>query len=268
MSSTLERSHEEIVTEVRRLHTVLTLDEACRKVGISRTTLYRYENPEYAEKGRRASREAKRLVKGECINCGTETGYAGRYTGNGTRGLASLRCVTCGQAETRAKLTRWTPDLIIERIREWASLYGDPPAIRDWDPSGSRKMHDEARALRFEAGNGYWPWFPVVYARFASWGAALEAAGFEARDPVGTVENMKRRRGESEREVRARRRREAVRPLREAGVSALRIATAIYEHWGYASAKTCYMSVFSQGRMTGRGRAPTEEELTKLREIP
>ena len=52
-----------------------------------------------------------------------------------------------------ARPPRFSRNEIIERIREWALLYGEPPTIRDWDPSRARRTGQIWRAERFEAGD-------------------------------------------------------------------------------------------------------------------
>ena len=36
------------------------------------------------------------------------------------------------------RVTRWTRETIIEKIREWNELYGEPPCSADWNPSNGR----------------------------------------------------------------------------------------------------------------------------------
>lgn len=90
---------------------------------------------------------------------------------------------------------KWTPEVIVERIREWAAEHGgEPPGIVDWNPHLSRlKLGDERRALRFEIDDR-WPWFSSVIARFGSWNEAIRAAGFEPRQANGGGDNYYRRR--------------------------------------------------------------------------
>lgn len=81
----------------------------------------------------------------------------------------------------------------MDAIQEWAELYGEPPAIPDWNAWQARhELGDEARAVRHE-GSG-WPSHTTVYYHFGSWGAALEAAGFDARPAHGGGGNQLRRR--------------------------------------------------------------------------
>jgi hypothetical protein len=86
---------------------------------------------------------------------------------------------------------------VTAKFREWAELYGGPPAGPDWDPWRARNLHDEARARRFEVGD--WPCTSSVYEVFGSWGAAMIAAGFEPRAPHGGAGNQFRMRSMRER---------------------------------------------------------------------
>lgn len=96
--------------------------------------------------------------------------------------------------EYRLSQTIWTQDVLIAKVKEWTALYGEPPAIHDWNPGNARRINDEARARRFEDANGYWPSFHAAYRQFGSWSAMLVAAGFAARPPHGGGGNEKRRR--------------------------------------------------------------------------
>ncbi len=132
-----------------------------------------------------------------CIDCGARTVF-----GRERERVDEPRCHPCSNEHRR----KWTRETIVSRIQEWARLYGEPPAIPDWNPPQARHVNDEARARRFEEARGHWPFHNVVFAVFGSWNAAIAEAGFEPRDPTGTVANHARRRS-----VRAKRERESVR---------------------------------------------------------
>jgi len=74
---------------------------------------------------------------------------------------------------------RFSHDAIIARIQEWTLDYGEPPTIRDWDPSRARRTGQEWRAARFEAGD--WPSVGMVKRRFGTFNAAVQAAGLAPR---------------------------------------------------------------------------------------
>ena len=50
------------------------------------------------------------------------------------------------------RVTRWTRELIIEKIREWDARYGEPPCSADWNPSLARWRAQEWRAERYREG--------------------------------------------------------------------------------------------------------------------
>lgn len=83
---------------------------------------------------------------------------------------------------------KWTEEEIVEKIREWAKIHGDPPASSDWNPSDCRRSARIslirshrwlARAARFD--DGEWPWPRTVQLAFGSWNNAIKAAGFDPR---------------------------------------------------------------------------------------
>lgn len=80
------------------------------------------------------------------------------------------------------RVTRWTRELIIEKIREWNDRYGEPPCSADWNPSLARWRAQEWRADRYR--EGVWPSTNAVKRPFAgSFDAAVRAAGLEPHKP-------------------------------------------------------------------------------------
>src|SRR5688500_1614145 len=80
------------------------------------------------------------------------------------------------------RVTRWTRELIIEKIREWNDRYGEPPCSADWNPSLARWRAQEWRAERYR--EGVWPSTNAVKRPFGgSFGAAVRAAGLEPHRP-------------------------------------------------------------------------------------
>lgn len=131
--------------------------------------------------------------QGTCIDCGGVT------DGSNGRALAPERCSPCRHIyeqseEHRLSIQQWPADLLLDRIREWANIYGEPPATPDWCPWHARYLGDEARAKRWEDADGYWPWFTIVVRRFGSWSAGIAAAGFTPRPSHGGGGNQARRR--------------------------------------------------------------------------
>jgi hypothetical protein len=80
------------------------------------------------------------------------------------------------------RVTRWTRELIIEKILEWEARYGEPPCSADWNPSLARWRAQEWRAERYR--EGVWPSTNAAKRPFGgSFDAAVRAAGFEPRRP-------------------------------------------------------------------------------------
>jgi hypothetical protein len=80
------------------------------------------------------------------------------------------------------RVTRWTRELIIEKIREWEARYGEPPCSADWNPSLARWRAQDWRAERYR--EGAWPSTNAAKRPFdGSFDAAVRAAGFEPRRP-------------------------------------------------------------------------------------
>jgi hypothetical protein len=80
------------------------------------------------------------------------------------------------------RVTRWTRELIIEKIREWEARYGEPPCSADWNPSLARWRAQDWRAERYR--DGVWPSTNAAKRPFeGSFDAAVRAAGFEPRRP-------------------------------------------------------------------------------------
>jgi len=82
---------------------------------------------------------------------------------------------------------RWTRETIIEAIREWAELYGEPPRAADWNPGSARWSAATWRIERYRRGRPDgtpWPSLNRAKAPFGgSLNAALQAAGFEPNRP-------------------------------------------------------------------------------------
>jgi len=79
-------------------------------------------------------------------------------------------------------VTRWTRELIIEKILEWEARYGEPPCSADWNPSLARWRAQEWRAERYR--DGVWPSTNAAKRPFdGSFDAAVRAAGLEPHKP-------------------------------------------------------------------------------------
>src|SRR5919107_4279506 len=80
------------------------------------------------------------------------------------------------------RVTRWTRELIIEKIQEWDARYGEPPCSADWNPSLARWRAQEWRAERYREGE--WPSTNAAKRPFGgSFVAAVRAAGLEPHKP-------------------------------------------------------------------------------------
>ena len=86
------------------------------------------------------------------------------------------------QAAGGRRVTRWTRELIIQKIREWNDRYGEPPCSADWNPSLARWRAQEWRAERYR--EGVWPSTNAAKRPFdGSFDAAVRAAGLEPHRP-------------------------------------------------------------------------------------
>ncbi len=80
------------------------------------------------------------------------------------------------------RVTRWTRELIIEKIKEWDARYGEPPCSADWNPSLARWRAQDWRAERYR--EGVWPSTNAAKRPFdGSFDAAVRAAGLEPHKP-------------------------------------------------------------------------------------
>lgn len=84
----------------------------------------------------------------------------------------------------RATGSPLSAEQVIERLRRWAELYGEPPCTADWNPSVARWRAQEWRVARYRLGDpetgAPWPSTTAAKRRFGgSFDAALRAAGLE-----------------------------------------------------------------------------------------
>jgi len=80
---------------------------------------------------------------------------------------------------TRARSHILSDAEILNAIREWTELYGEPPAIADWSPARARSAGQLWRLDRYYAGN--WPSTNTVVRRFGTFSQAVRKAGLEPR---------------------------------------------------------------------------------------
>jgi hypothetical protein len=74
---------------------------------------------------------------------------------------------------------RLTSDEILAAIRHWNDLYGEPPAMTDWDPYRARQTGQEWRIARYDAVD--WPSIKSVRNHFGRLSDAVAAAGLVPR---------------------------------------------------------------------------------------
>lgn len=107
---------------------------------------------------------------GDCAKCGAPT--------DGSRSAGKSRhCPSCAQKGARI----WTAKVVIDRIREWESINGEPPTVYDWNPWLIKSARRREAFEIFRAGD--WPNVSTVQELFGSWNAAIIASGLVPRQP-------------------------------------------------------------------------------------
>jgi hypothetical protein len=92
---------------------------------------------------------------------------------------AQLRLATPAEHHVSVRAPRYTREDIVARIQQWTSTHGQPPTIRDWDPSRAQRSGEAWRAERFATGD--WPSVGMVRRQFGTFNAAVQAAGLTPR---------------------------------------------------------------------------------------
>jgi hypothetical protein len=82
-----------------------------------------------------------------------------------------------GPARGRSHLL--TDEQLLDAIREWTTLYGEPPATADWAPARARSCGQTWRLDRYYAGD--WPSTNTVIRRFGTFSEAIRRAGLDPR---------------------------------------------------------------------------------------
>jgi len=80
---------------------------------------------------------------------------------------------------TRGRGHTLSNEEILDAIREWHRLYGEPPATSDWAPARARSGGQLWRLDRYYAGS--WPSTNTVIRRFGTFTEAVRRAGLEPR---------------------------------------------------------------------------------------
>jgi hypothetical protein len=74
-----------------------------------------------------------------------------------------------------------SPEAVTDAIRAWKALYGEPPAMTDWDPARARATGQDWRIARYYEGD--WPSIATVRHHFGTLSSAIRAAGLRPRVP-------------------------------------------------------------------------------------
>lgn len=158
---------EELQEQARALYVpgVFGINRVSRKLGVPRSTIRRWVNPQFAERSRVLSRNYKRTLRGTCSECGGETGYNGH-----DQQQVSTICVTCSRARQHDE-RRWTRENVIAAIQLFHSRNGHPPSARDWLSPDRGSDYPCVGAVARYCG---WKQAP-----FATWSDAIRAAGYE-----------------------------------------------------------------------------------------
>jgi hypothetical protein len=92
-----------------------------------------------------------------------------------------LRAAGYASAPTRIGRYRveWTAADILDAIRRWTELYGEPPTMADWDPDRARRIGQSWRVERYDAGE--WPSAKSVRNQFGRLSDAIASAGLVPR---------------------------------------------------------------------------------------
>ena len=110
------------------------------------------------------ARAVKARYVGVCRGCGAYT-----QPRNG-KGDAYAYCKACHPGAIER---RWTPERVLDAMREWRDRYGRLPSSYDWSRTHARRRGGEA-TQRLERGE--WPSSSVVTDVFGTWAAARIAA--------------------------------------------------------------------------------------------
>jgi hypothetical protein len=114
------------------------------------------------------------VIESVSFAVGRRASAAGSAAPATAQATAALRDGDCARA--RARFSRAE---IIALVQAWQCRYGEPPTIRDWDPSRARRTGQAWRAERFAAGD--WPSVGMVKRQFGTFNAAVRDAGLTAR---------------------------------------------------------------------------------------
>jgi hypothetical protein len=84
----------------------------------------------------------------------------------------------------RSPAGTWTPDRVVQALRDWTQLVGSPPRSYEWAPASARVLGREGPMSRlWAARHPRWPSTATVVRHFGGWNRALSAAGLPMRRP-------------------------------------------------------------------------------------
>jgi hypothetical protein len=152
----------------------MTLDAIGREFGITRERvrqLLMRAVPEEVKSVRRERRE-RGLAARTCPECG------------GPKSPNGQACRSCRPRGEYGKPQTWSREAIIDCIKAWVDIHGEPPGALDWAPAMARRIGREDIAAKFYA-EGCWPYVGTVRERFGNWNVAISAAGFTPRKMGG-----------------------------------------------------------------------------------
>lgn len=159
-----------------------------RVLGLKQDTISIWLDPKRRAKRLANDRIRKAKLAPTCVICGARTHYSGPKRGNSGYCKDHFKLNPEYHGGVRKK---WKDETVLDKIREWNDLYGEPPTSVDWNPFEAKRRGHHLRAERFLKGE--WPWFTIVYRYFGSWNNAIELAGLEPRRSGGYKENSARR---------------------------------------------------------------------------
>jgi hypothetical protein len=92
---------------------------------------------------------------------------------------ASRRAERAARRRVRRGRLYWTSAEILDAIRRWHDLYGEPPSMADWEPYRARVIGQPWRIERYESGD--WPSSRSVRNHFGRLSDAVALAGLVPR---------------------------------------------------------------------------------------